>query len=230
MQAVGGTRVDLLVLGLLICSLAVNVVLAFKIYVHHDGGSLGDSGPNLSPEEFRAATADDVPSIGDRNAPVTIILFSDFQCPFCARLAVALEHLPSSDAQKLRIVFHEYPLVQHRFAHEEAELAECVAAQSRVAFWSFYQFAYKHEPLSTDVTSEALDFLEKRRDISRPELHACITNHKSARRVSEDIRLGQRLGVRETPTLFLDRIRLTGEMRQEAALLNLIHLKIKSKR
>lgn len=162
------------------------------------------------------------PVKGDIAAPVTIAVFSDFQCSYCARLGQILDQVLAQHPKQVKVVFKHFPLRGHTFAVEAAQAA--VAAQSLGKFWEFHDLLFEHyASLGQDKLKEiaaALDLewtaLEKR--MQAPAVMA---------RIEADKQNGENAGVRGTPAVFVDGLMLRDkslrgfEQAIEAALQNL---------
>jgi len=79
-------------------------------------------------------TRGDAPARGKADAPVTIAVFSDFQCPYCAQFAATMKEVPPEDADKVRLIFHQFPLPMHVWARPAAEAAACAQQQGNGFF------------------------------------------------------------------------------------------------
>ena len=88
---------------------------------------------------------------GPENAPVTIVVFSDFECPFCRKFAQILTEALSSNEDDVRVVFHHLPLPMHPWARMAAEMAGCAELQSNEAFWSLHDKIFENQ---TAVTAD----------------------------------------------------------------------------
>src|SRR5450631_2791186 len=90
-------------------------------------------------------------SFGPSDAPVNIILFSDFQCPYCSQLAKTMrQDLPKKYGDKVRVTFVEFPLSAiHPWARAAAESAQCLGAQNPAAFWAFHDWIFDHQKETT---------------------------------------------------------------------------------
>jgi protein-disulfide isomerase len=156
------------------------------------------------PEEPRgvAISADDDPSKGEREATVTLIEFSDYQCPFCARFS--RETLPKIEQEyiktgKVRYVFRDFPIVSiHKEAIKAAEAANCAGEQKK--YWEM------HDRLFANQKSLKPEDLPKHAEVlglNRAAFEACLKSEKYFREVQADLRDGLRAGVKSTPTFFL---------------------------
>ncbi|HLH17734.1 MAG TPA: DsbA family protein [Bryobacteraceae bacterium] len=151
-------------------------------------------------------TRGDPPTLGPRNAPATIVVFSDFQCPYCSRLAQTLRNVSSAEPSSIRVVYHYFPLSIHRWAREAAESAACAKRQSNEAFWRVHDFLFAHQ---AELSHENLrkQLFEGDAPISpesQDRVKACIQNHTAAGEIEQNMALGEEIGVHATPTLFLN--------------------------
>ena len=76
---------------------------------------------------------------------ITIAVFSDFQCPYCARFAAMMKEVPPAEADKVRLVFHEFPLPMHPWARPAAEAAACAQEQGNSYFWALHDFMFDQQ-------------------------------------------------------------------------------------
>ncbi len=144
---------------------------------------------------------DDDAMKGDKNAPVTMIEFSEYQCPFCARFSI--ETLPEIikayvDTGKLRIVFRDYPLPFHRNAAKAAEAAECAGDQG--LFWEMHDLLFaNHEKLAPEDLARYAEEL----GLFMPDFTFCMESGKNAPEVAGDLQDGKSAGVNSTPSFFI---------------------------
>jgi protein-disulfide isomerase len=140
------------------------------------------------------------PVAGATNAAVTIIEFSDFQCPFCQRAAPTLKKIRETYGDKVRLVWKDFPLTQiHPQAFKAAEAARCAADQGK--FWEFHdrlfgnQQALQPDDLKRYATETGLD---------AAKFNECFDSSKFAERVRDGVAMGTRLGVNSTPTMYVN--------------------------
>jgi protein-disulfide isomerase len=154
---------------------------------------------------------DGAPARGSATAPVTIVEFSDFLCPFCKRVQPTLAELERRYGDKLRFVFRDYPIEQlHPGATRAAEAARCAADQGK--FWPYHDVLFAKSPktpqeLKTHALAVGLDVAK---------LEACLTSGKYADAVQKDVDEGSRLGVTGTPAFFINGRTLSGAQPLEA--------------
>lgn len=151
------------------------------------------------------------PSWGEVDAPVTIVMWSDFQCPFCARVAATLDELKRDyGPAQLRLVWKHYPLPFHAEARPSAEAATAVlAAGGNAAFWKFHDLAFAgQKQLSADnyriwAGQAGVEPARFDREVKAPAL---------ADKVRADMALGERLGVRGTPVFLINGFPMQGAL------------------
>src|SRR5258707_1690662 len=133
---------------------------AAKFYVSKDGrflfrGEMSDMTKDPLAENLAQIRMTDAPALGDAKAPVTVVEYSDFECPVCRNLHDALRGLLPNYAGKVRVVFKDYPLEHlHPWARTPAIAGRCAYRQEPKAFWQRYDVIYdKHGMLSARKTS-----------------------------------------------------------------------------
>ena len=140
------------------------------------------------------------PSIGSASAPVTIVEFSDFQCPFCRQAAPTLKQIREKYGDKVRVVWKDFPLTQiHPQAFKAGEAGHCAAEQGK--FWEYHDrlFANQQALQPNDLKKHAADV-----GLDRAKFDACLDSSKYADRVREGVAQGARLGVNSTPTMYVN--------------------------
>jgi protein-disulfide isomerase len=159
----------------------------------------------LDPLRTEVATAG-YPTRGPANAPITIVEFADFECPFCGGLFPTLKLVERNYADRVRFVFRQFPLVNsHRFAQKAAEAALC--ANDQQTFWEFHDSLYGNQS-SLDVAS-----LKQRAvtmGLNTATFNSCLDSAKHAETIRRDQEDARRLGVNSTPTTFINGRRLNG--------------------
>ncbi len=136
---------------------------------------------------------------GPRTAAVTMVEFSDFQCPYCSRAAATIRQLQQAYPKDLRIVFRHYPLPGHPNAPKAAEAAECAREQGK--FWEMHDKLFE--------TQKNLELPELKKRAAELGLNAqpfaqCLDSGKHAPRVKKDAAEGDGYGVKATPTFFIN--------------------------
>ena len=155
---------------------------------------------------------DDRATLGPADAPVTIIEFGDFECPFCARAFGDIEALVTTTYKdKVRLIFKNYPLNIHPWATPAAIAAECVRRQNPDAFWQFAHDLYRDQ---SDINPQNLrshvDQYASQLGLDQGALNACIAGNSATARVEEDRRDGDVIQINSTPTFLIDGIEVVG--------------------
>jgi protein-disulfide isomerase len=145
------------------------------------------------------------PSRGPNNAPVTIVEFSDFQCPYCGREYPVIERLMKEYDGKVRLVFRHYPLDFHPFAQKAAEAGAC--AQDQGKFWELHDkmFTNQNKLAVTDLKAYA-----KLLGMDAPKFDKCLDSGEKKALVDEDMKAGTAAGVNGTPAFFINGIFVNG--------------------
>jgi protein-disulfide isomerase len=149
--------------------------------------------------------AGDSPAKGPANAPVEMIEFSEFQCPFCLRVNPTLQQVMSTYGDRVRWVHRHYPLPNHPNAQPAAEASACAAEQGK--FWPYYDrlFANQSRLSVADLKEHAVAI-----GVDAARFNACLDTHKLKKVVDEDIRAGAEAGVSGTPAFFINGRMLSG--------------------
>jgi len=149
---------------------------------------------------------------GPAKAAVTIVEFSDFQCPYCRKFAGILNEVLSSGSDDVRAVFHHLPLAMHPWARQAAETAACAQLQSGAAFWALHDQIFQNQgAITAENAKEKLDELAKgTKGLDATAFQQCMDNGMSVGLVLKDMNLAEVNHVNGTPTLFINGHRLEG--------------------
>lgn len=150
------------------------------------------------PPVFSISTADQ-PSKGSAAAPVTIVAFTDYQCPACAETHLTLERLVNEYGVKVRLVARDFPLVQHKQAFQAAEAAE--AAREQGKYWEYVEVLLRNQ--SALEVARLKDYASEV-NLDRGRFDQALASGKFADAVQRDIQDGLKLGVDSTPTVFMN--------------------------
>jgi protein-disulfide isomerase len=146
------------------------------------------------------------PSLGRASAPVTLIEFSDFQCPFCQRVEPTLKKVRETYGDKVRIVWKDFPLTQiHPQAFKAGEAAHCAGDQGK--YWEYHDrlFANQQQLQPEDLKMHAAAV-----GLDATAFGACLDSSKYGERVRNGVAAGTRLGVNSTPTIYINGRMLSG--------------------
>ena len=158
-------------------------------------------------EPFRLEVASaGYPSMGPSDAPITIVEFSDFQCPYCSGVLPTLEKVNEEYGDRVRIVFRQFPLLNiHPQAQKAAEASLCAFDQDK--FWEM------HDAMFADQKGLSVDQLKAKAvtlGLDAGVFDECLDSNKYAGQVKEDLRAGSRMGVTGTPAVFINGRFLSG--------------------
>jgi len=157
---------------------------------------------------------DDDPVKGDPNAPIIIIEFSDFQCPFCERFYTnTLPQIVSQyiDTGKAKLVFRDFPLSFHPNAQPAAEAAECADEQGK--FWEMHDKIFENQG---SMSVESYKLWAEEIGLNTEQFNSCLDSGKYASEVQKDFSDGAAAGVSGTPTFFINGEKLVGAQPFEA--------------
>jgi len=159
---------------------------------------------SLEPPRQRVAAADGQ-ARGPANAPIELIEFSDFQCPYCLRAHPILKQVLSTYGDRIRFVYRNYPLANHPNARPAAEAAQCAAEQGQ--FWPYHDrlFAEPNKLADDDLKQSAAAL-----GLDAGRFNACFDSHKYKARVDADMQAGNEAGVDGTPAFFINGRMLSG--------------------
>lgn len=151
------------------------------------------------------------PSRGPENAPVEIIEFSDFQCPFCLNAFPTVKQILSTYGDRIHFVYRHYPLANHPRARPAAEAAQCADEQGQ--FWAFHDrlFGDQSRLSDADFKGHAAEL-----GLDATQFNTCYDSHKYGADVDADIRAGNEAGVSGTPAFYINGRMLTGAQPYEA--------------
>ena len=155
------------------------------------------------PQPVQNVSVDDDPARGDANAPVTIVEFTDFQCPACAAMHPVLEEVLKSYGNKVRFVVRDFPLNQHEWARKAAEAANAANAQGK--FFEYIAVLFKNQK-ALDVPS--LKKYASDLGLDRARFDAALDRGVYAPEVEKDVSDGEMYGVGSTPTIFINGVQL----------------------
>ncbi len=188
-----------------------------KFYVSKDGkflfrGELSDMTKDPFAETRKQLQTEGAPTLGDANAPVTLVEYSDFQCPVCRSLHDALRGLLPNYAGKLRVIFKDFPLEQvHPWARTAAIAGHCAYEQKPEAFWAVYDLIYDNQDLvsAENAWVKMVDFADQA-GLNHESFKACMISPESAATVTASHDAGVKLEVGSTPTVFINGRRMVG--------------------
>jgi len=205
-------------LGIMVGISAVSLlgfILSFSAYrkAVGDGGSTKTASANLNtnsaaPTNTAAAPSgpidvkieDDDQVTGNKNAKVTLVEFSDFQCPFCQSFKSVIDQVLKDYKDKVKVVYKHYPLTTiHPMAQKAAEAAECAADQGK--FWEM------HDKLFANQSTLSVDNFKawaKELGLKESTFNSCLDGGKKSDKIAADQQYGDSIGVSGTPTSYVN--------------------------
>jgi protein-disulfide isomerase len=154
--------------------------------------------------------ADDDPFLGPRDALITVIEFSDFQCPYCRRVQPALKQLLQEYQGSVKLVFRDFPLRNiHPQAQKASEAAQCAAEQQQ--FWPYHDKLFA----VSELQPENLKQYAQELGLNTAQFNACLDTGKYAEEVENDLQDGLNAGVNATPSFFVNGQPLSGAVAYE---------------
>lgn len=150
------------------------------------------------------------PAKGPAKAPVTIVEFSDMQCPHCKEAAPTIDQLIAQEPAA-HFVFQNFPLPAHNWAEKAAEYVDCVGRSSNDAVWKFIQKTFDEQDNITESNAvEKLKAIAAASGVNSEQIAACAGKPETKARVEASVKLGKSVGVTGTPTLFINGRMLPG--------------------
>ena len=209
--------------------LRTNVLLSYKLRsreivfrITKDGrqvldGSAYEIAKNPFQSNLEKITTSGHPSFGTPGAPVVVVAYSDFQCPYCAKEAKVLRtQLLESYPQQVRVYFRDYPLKTHNWAMAGAIAGRCIYQLEPEVFWRYHDWIFEHQKNITPANLEdkVMEFAAAE-GLDGLKLGRCIDSRETEKAIQESKKEGASVGVRSTPTLFINGRPLTGAIQWE---------------
>jgi len=139
------------------------------------------------------------PVKGPANAPVTLTLFTDFECTYCARLAPVLDQVQQQYPERVKIVFKNYPLRMHPFARQAAIAA--LAANEQGQFWPFHDRLFQNY---NRLNAQKVEAIRKELDLDPEKFQASMNDPALQEQILDDLQQGTAAGVRGTPSVYVN--------------------------
>jgi len=178
-------------------------------------GDIYDVGKNPFQANMDRIKTDLQPSYGDASAPVTAVIFGDFECPLCKQEAEAMRpNLTKAFPGKVRVYFKDFPLESiHPWARAASLAGRCVFRQDPEAFWKYHDWIYavQGEIQPDNLFSKVLAWAGET-GVDGAQLGRCLDTKATETDVNRNIAEGRALGVDATPTMFLNGRKVVGAM------------------
>jgi protein-disulfide isomerase len=154
----------------------------------------------------------DAPSVGDNNAPVTLVEYSDFECPVCKKLHDVLRGVLPNYAGKVRLVHKDFPIEQiHPWARTAAIAGRCAYQQNHAAFWKMYDLIYDNQEVisAANAWTKVSDYAAQS-GLNAETFKTCMASPEPGAAIDASRANGQLLEVSSTPTVFVNGRRMVG--------------------
>jgi len=162
------------------------------------------------PEGIVDVAISNRPTLGNADAPLTIVEFADFGCPYSRTSSSVMRALAATYPDKIRFIYRDFPLTElHAYAETASEAAACAGDQD--AFWGYHDKLYQFQD---SLTETSFEMIANQLNLDLPKFQVCLTSHKYASQIAEDFKAGLAAGVRGTPTFFLNGNRIAGAIPQ----------------
>lgn len=178
---------------------------------------------NIDKLDLRGA-----PTLGPANAPVTLVIFSDFQCPLCkAESEIIHKEVTEAFPTQVRVYFRDFPLEQlHNWARSAAIAGRCVYKMNPAMFWDYHDWIYENQTyIGLDNLNSKLQEFATAKGLDGMQFSRCIESKVTEPEVNASIAVGNSLMLNATPTLFLNGRKLEGAVPWET-LQTLINMEI----
>lgn len=186
------------------------------VYVSKDGryllrGEVADMNADPLAENRSKLHLENSPSTGPVAAPITIVEFSDFQCPSCRQLHDILKTV-TADYPQVRLVFKDFPLTEiHPWAMTAAIAARCAYQQTPESFWKVYDSIFANQQIiSPDNAWQKMQDLAAQAGLDPQAFRTCMSSPEPAQAIQSNLAEGQSLAITSTPTVFINGRRLVG--------------------
>lgn len=162
--------------------------------------------PTPAPTNDTPATVDDDPMIGDANAPITVIEFTDYQCPFCSRhFTDTYSKIKENyiDTGKVKYVSRDFPLSFHPFAQKASEASECADDQGK--FWEMHDKLFATQAVWSAGADALPTFKQYAKDLGLDtgDFDSCLDGGTHAQEVKDDMAAGSASGIDGTPGFWI---------------------------
>jgi protein-disulfide isomerase len=155
----------------------------------------------------------DFPSLGNPNAPITVVLFGDFKCPNTKNAWPIMQRLLGQYSDKVRLVFRHFPGESiHPGANKLAQLSVCTYKQSQEAYWGLHNYLFAHQnELPVNLSDQDIAKIAQELNLDMTQLNSCLSSSEASLvKINRDYADGVRFGVGGTPTFFVNGKKIEG--------------------
>lgn len=186
------------------------------ILVSNDGnqlvvGDIYDSTVDPLQEILSKISLKNVPMKGSKDAKVTVVEYSDFQCPYCKRASDMLPDLTKKYKGKIKVVFKQFPLPNHNWAKAASIASLCAYEQGNDKFWQVHDLIFANQAeINLQNSDKKFKEFAKQSKLNKSKFSKCLESAAIARRVDKELEEGRQIGVNSTPTFIVDGIIVSG--------------------
>lgn len=177
-------------------------------------GDVLDVTKNPFQADIDLMKTDNQPFVGVPGAPVTIVEFADFQCPYCRQEAGVIRHqLMDAFPGQIQLYFMDYPLAPiHPYARGAAVMGRCIYSQNNGSFWAYHDWIFDHQSEITadNLRDKALEWAKTDKNLDAEKLTACAVSPQPRDEVDRTEAMGDALKITATPTFFINGRRMVG--------------------
>ncbi|HEY7534720.1 MAG TPA: thioredoxin domain-containing protein [Thermodesulfobacteriota bacterium] len=183
---------------------------SFPILMTKDGkfmilGELIDTKVNPLQENMKKISLNNVPIMGKKDAKVTIVEYSDFQCPFCKRANDMLPEILGQYKDKVKLVYKQLPLPSHPWAKDAAIASVCAFEQGNDNFWKFHDLLFqKQKDITVEKSKEQFKTFAKDLGLNTSKFETCTNSPETLNKIQNEMKEAQALGVSSTPTFVVN--------------------------
>lgn len=177
-------------------------------------GDVLDVKKNPFQADIDLLKTDDQPFLGMPGAPVTVVEFGDFQCPYCKQEAgIVRTKLMEAFPNDLQLFYMDYPLdAIHPFARGAAILGRCIYTQNNGSFWAYHDWIFENqaEVTAANLREKTLEYAKGDKNLDAAKLTSCAVSPQPRDEVGRSVAMGDALKINATPTLFINGRRMVG--------------------
>lgn len=208
----GGLNTGVAIIGFLLCFLAGGAVMrGYDSHLMKNGGITAEAGGGAAwaDADSPIPVSSKDPVWGKRDAPVTVVIFSDFQCPFCSRVEPTLDQVKKTyGPDKVRLVWKNQPLPFHEKAKPAAEAAQTVfALKGSDAFWKFHDAAFQNQK---ELSAESYEKWAVAAGVDAAAFKTALASKKASAKIDEDMQIASKVGANGTPAFRINGVELSG--------------------
>ena len=174
-------------------------------------GEVLDTSVDPLDEVLSKIELDNIPVKGSSDASITVVEYSDFQCPFCRRASDMLPSLLEEYDGKIKVVFKQFPLPNHNWAKPASIASLCAFEQGNDQFWTYHDLIFKNQrEITLENSKEKFNEYAKEVGLDQTKFDSCLASKEIAAKVDAELNEGRAVGVNSTPTFVVDGLIVPG--------------------